>query len=561
MLNQLIECVPNFSEGRNEDTINAIANAVKSVAGVKLLNVDPGKTTNRTVFTIVGQPEQVIDAAFQAIKVASELIDMQAHSGEHPRMGATDVCPLIPIANISMAETVQYAEKLAERVGRELNIPIYLYEEAAKSEQRRNLAIIREGEYEGFGRKIQLAEWKPDYGPSVLNLRSGATVIGARDFLVAYNVNLNTRSTRIANAIAFDVREQGRVKRIGHPITGEIETDANGEAVRTPGTLKAVKAIGWYIEEYGQAQISMNLTNINITKVHTAFDEVSDKATAKGVRVTGSEIVGMVPKKVLTDAGIHYLKKQNRSLGVSEKELIEIAILTLGLNDISSFNPQERIIEFMLAADSETPLVNMQLNSFASLTASESPAPGGGSIAAYVGSLGAALGCMVSNLSANKRGWENQLEYFSEFGLKAQNIMNQLLALVDEDTKAFNAVMDSFGLPKTNEEETAVRKSEIDKANLYAAKVPLQVMQASANAWPMLYAMVERGNPNSVTDAGVGALCIRTAIHGAYLNLKVNVSSLHGEEKDALVATAEIIINNAIQSEQEILTIVNQKIS
>lgn len=525
-MQRLIECVPNFSEGRNQQTIDAITNAIKEVEGVKLLNVDPGKATNRTVVTFVGTPEAVIEAAFAGIKKAAELIDMSKHTGEHPRMGATDVCPLIPIKGITKEETIPFANQLAKRVAEELDIPVYLYEDAATSPERKNLAVIREGEYEGLPKKIVSAEWKPDYGKATFNERSGATVIGVRDFLVAYNVNLNTKSLRLANAIAFDVREQGRVKRIGHPILGEIERDADGNPLRIPGTLKSVKAIGWFIEEYGIAQISMNLTNINTTPTHLAFEEVVEKANNRGVRVTGSEIVGMVPKSVLVDAGKYFLTKQKRSLGVPEEEIIDIAIKSLGLNELSPFNPKERIIEYRLEEENANPLIQLNLKSFADLTASESPAPGGGSISAYVGSLGASLMTMVANLSANKRGWEDKIEYFSAIAEKGQAIKDKLLLHVDEDTHAFDKVMEAFTLPKATDEEKLVRKEAIQNATIGAMQVPLEVMRTAFSSFELIMTMVEEGNQNSITDAAVGALCVRTCLEGAYLNILVNAKSV-----------------------------------
>jgi glutamate formiminotransferase/formiminotetrahydrofolate cyclodeaminase len=561
MAEQLIECVPNFSEGRDESVIEKIVSEIRSTRGVKLLNVDPGKATNRTVVTFVGTPDEVVEAAFKAIKKASELINMAEHKGEHPRMGATDVCPFIPLANISIEETVEYAKKLAKRVGEELSIPVYLYEYAASREERRNLATIREGEYEGFAKKIQHPDWKPDFGPATFNLRSGATVIGARDFLIAYNVNLNTTSTRIANAIAFDVREQGRVKRKGHPVLGEIEMDELGNPVRIPGSLKSVKAIGWYIEEYGIAQISMNLTNMHVTPVHKAFDEVLTKAQSRGVRVTGSEIVGMVPKSVLIDAGLYFLEKQGRSLGVSEEELIQIAILSLGLNDITDFKPKERIIEYMLEEGSRNPLNQLTIRQFANLTAAETPAPGGGSISAYVGALGASLGTMVANLSANKRGWEDKVEFFSDHAFKGQQIKDELLLLVDEDTRAFNQVMAAFAMDKNTDEEKANRKKAIEEANIYAARVPLKVMETAFRAFELIAPMVEQGNPNSITDSGVGGLCIRTAIQGAYLNIKTNVSGINNAEaKKELLDKAESIMQHAYEKEKQIIEVVTSKL-
>jgi glutamate formiminotransferase/formiminotetrahydrofolate cyclodeaminase len=561
MEKQLIECVPNFSEGRDAEVIEKIAQEIRNVSGVRLLNVDPGKATNRTVMTFVGEPEPVIEAAFRAIKKASEIIDMSKHKGEHPRMGATDVCPLIPIANIDMQDTVNYAKKLGARVGAELGIPVYLYESAAQKPERKNLATIREGEYEGFSRKMQNPEWKPDFGPETFNVRSGATVIGARDFLIAYNINLNTTSTRLANSIAFDVREMGRVKRKGHPITGEIEVDAQGNAVRIPGTLKSVKAIGWFIEEYKIAQISMNLTNINVTPVHIAFDEVVSKANERGVRVTGSEIVGMVPKRVLIEAAQYFLKKQKRSIGISEGELMEIAIKSLGLNDIAPFNPKEKVIEYMLEENSSSPLVQMDLRSFANLTASEAPAPGGGSISAYVGVLGASLGAMVANLSANKRGWEDKLEKFSEWANKGQLIKDVLLTLVDEDTNAFNKVMDAFGMAKETDEDKARRREAIEAANIYAAEVPLKVMETACSAFDLVEIMAKEGNQNSITDAGVGALCLRTGVEGAYFNVMVNIKGIqNAEKKNGLAERAEKLLSEARDKEKMIVEVVRKGI-
>jgi glutamate formiminotransferase/formiminotetrahydrofolate cyclodeaminase len=522
---KIIECVPNFSEGRNSDTLEAIALEVKSVDGVKLLNVDPGKATNRTVFTFAGEPDAVIEAAFRAIKKATELINMTTHKGEHPRMGATDVCPLVPISGITMEETILYAEKLAQRVGIELDIPVYLYERSAKFDSRKNLANIREGEYESLPAKIIKQDWKPDYGPQEFKPKSGATAIGARDFLIAYNINLNTSSTRIANSIAFDVREQGRIKREGHPIVGEVVKDENGEPVRIPGKLKAVKAIGWYIEEYKKAQISMNLVDINTTPLHIVFDEVEKSATERGVRITGSEIVGMVPKKVLYDAGVHFLKKQKRSIGLPESEIIRIAIDSLGLNEISEFKQEERIIEYVL--DSEKfPLLNLTIKDFAYETASESPAPGGGSISAYIGSLGAALSTMVANLSANKRGWENKTEYFSELAHKGHVLTDNILRLVDADTMAFNKVMEAMSLPKSNNEEINARNLAIELANIDAARVPLQIMKSSFAIYELAEELIINGNQNSLTDAGVSAICTHTCIEGAYYNVIINLKGM-----------------------------------
>jgi len=546
---QLIECVPNFSEGRDMGIIKQITNEIESVDGVKLLNVDPGKGTNRTVVTFVGSPESVVEAAFLAIKKACELIDMSKHTGAHPRMGATDVCPLIPIAGITMEETTEYAKKLAARVGKELNIPIYLYEAAQPNKNRSNLSIIRSGEYEGFFKKIKLPEWKPDFGPAEHSVKSGSTVIGARDFLVAYNINLNTTSVRRANAIAFDVRETGRVKREGNPVTGKIITDTEGNPIYTRGTLKSVKAIGWYIEEYGVAQISMNLTNINITPVHIAFDEVCDKAQKRGLRVTGSELVGLVPLQTMLDAGRYFLKKQQRSSGVSNDELIKIAIKTMGLDELSPFDPQKRIIEYLLVNKQDERLVNMNLKAFANETASESPAPGGGSIAAYSGVLSASLTAMVANLSANKRGWEERWEEFSEVAEKAQNLKNQLIQLVDEDTKAFNQIMQAFELPKANNEEIVLRKQAIQDATQFAIETPFKTMQVTFSVYSLIQAMVEKGNPNSITDVGVAALCAHAAIAGAYMNVMVNLkdiddsnfkSKIKGQAKELLDVSTEL---------------------
>lgn len=560
-MNQLIECVPNFSEGNDLSIIKQITDQIESVEGVKLLNVDPGKATNRTVVTFVGIPEAVIEAAFQAIKKASELIDMSKHKGEHPRMGATDVCPLIPIAGISMEETAEYAKKLGARVGEELGIPVYLYEAAQSNKQRSNLSVIRAGEYEGFFKKIALPDWKPDYGPAVHSVKSGSTVIGARDFLVAYNINLNTTSTRRANSIAFDVREAGRVKREGNPVTGKIVTDEKGHPVNIPGTLKSVKAIGWYIEEYGVAQISMNLTNINITPVHVAFDEVCKKATERGIRVTGSELVGLIPLKALLDAGKYFLEKQNRSTGVSEKELIKIAVKSLGLDELAPFKPEERIIEYLLKDASNSRLVKMNLVEFADETASESPAPGGGSISAYIGSLGVSLGTMVANLSSHKPGWDERWKEFSDWAEKGQYYKNELLKLVDEDTNAFNKIMTAFGLPKGSEEEKRARTVAIQDATKYATEVPYKVMQLCYDSMAVIRAMAETGNPNSVTDAGVGALCARSAVMGAFLNVKINAAGLTDKVfAEQLIAKGNVLEKQAQQAETEILNIVNGKI-
>jgi glutamate formiminotransferase/formiminotetrahydrofolate cyclodeaminase len=560
-MQQLIECVPNFSEGLDLSIIQQITNEIESVEGVRLLNVDPGKATNRTVVTFVGNPKAVIDAAFLAIKKAGELIDMSKHKGEHPRMGATDVCPLIPIANISMEETATWAQKLGERVGNELQLPIYLYEAAQPKKERNNLSVIRAGEYEGFFKKIKLPEWKPDFGPSEFDAKRGATVIGARDFLVAYNINLNTTSTRRANSIAFDVREAGRVKREGDSINGKVVNDANGNPVSIPGSLKSVKAIGWFIEEYGVAQISMNLTNINITPLHIAFDEVCKKATERGIRVTGSELVGLVPLKSLLDAGKYFLQKQQRSIGVSEKELIKIAIKTMGLDELGPFKPEERIIEYLLKDKADSKLVNMTLTDFADETASESPAPGGGSISAYVGSLGISLATMVANLSSHKKGWDERWEEFSVWAEKGQKIKDELTKLVDLDTAAFNKIMSAFGLPKGTDEEKTARKQAIQDATKYAIEVPFKVMQLSYDSLSIIKAMAEIGNPNSVSDAGVGALCARSAVMGAFMNVRINASGYDDKAfVNDIIAKGKDLENKTIALETEILKIVNDKI-
>lgn len=560
-MQQLIECVPNFSEGLDLSIIKQITNEVESVEGVRLLNVDPGKATNRTVVTFVGNPQAVIEAAFLAIKKAGELIDMSKHKGEHPRMGATDVCPLIPIANISMEETAKWAQKLGERVGKELQIPIYLYEAAQPKKERNNLSVIRAGEYEGFFKKIKLPEWKPDFGPAEYDAKRGATVIGARDFLVAYNVNLNTTSTRRANSIAFDVREGGRVKREGDPINGKIVTDANGNPVSIPGSLKSVKAIGWFIEEYGVAQISMNLTNINITPLHIAFDEVCKKATERGIRVTGSELVGLVPLKSLLDAGKYFLLKQQRSTGISEKELIKIAIKTMGLDELAPFKPEERIIEYLLKDKADSKLVSMTLTDFADETASESPAPGGGSISAYIGSLGVSLATMVANLSSHKKGWDDRWEEFSVWAEKGQYFKDELTKLVDADTAAFNKIMTAFGLSKSTDEEKAIRKQAIQEATKFAIEIPFKVMQLSFDSMTLIKAMAEVGNPNSVSDAGVGALCARSAVMGAFMNVRINASGYDDKSfVNDIITKGKDIESKTIALESEILKVVNEKI-
>ncbi|KAF0129695.1 MAG: glutamate formiminotransferase / formiminotetrahydrofolate cyclodeaminase [Bacteroidetes bacterium] len=530
-MKKLIECVPNFSEGRDMVLVKQITDEIEKIEGVKLLDVDPGAATNRTVVTFVGTPDEVIEAAFQAVKKASELIDMRGHKGEHPRMGATDVCPLIPVSNITMEETIEYARKLAKRIGEELSIPVFCYESAAFQPERKNLANCRSGEYEGLSQKLSDPKWQPDFGPASFNERSGATAVGARDFLVAFNVNLNTTSTRRANSIAYDVRERGRVLREGHPITGKIVKDDKGNQVYTPGSLKSVKAIGWFIEEYGIAQISMNLTNIGVTPVHIAFDEVCKKAEARGVRVTGSELVGLIPLKSMIDAGKYFLSKQQRSKGVDEAELIKIAIKSMGLDELKPFNPEEKVIEYVLAKDQKaSKLIDLTVKGFANLTASESPAPGGGSVAAYLGALGVSLATMVANLSSHKRGWDDRWEEFSDWAEKGQKIKDELLFLVDEDTRAFNQIMDAFSLPKKSDIEKHLRHQAIQEASKYAMQVPLRVMKVSLESMELIEAMAKEGNPNSVSDAGVGALCARSAVMGAFLNVKINASGVEDKE-------------------------------
>jgi glutamate formiminotransferase/formiminotetrahydrofolate cyclodeaminase len=545
----IIECVPNFSEGRNPETIKLITNEIEGVPGVRLLNVDPGKATNRTVVTFVGSPQAVIDAAFLAIKRAGELIDMRSHKGEHPRMGATDVCPLIPIAGISMEETAMWAQRLAKRVGEELQVPVYLYEAAQSDKSRHNLSVIRAGEYEGFFKKIKLPEWKPDFGPAEFDARRGGTVIGARDFLVAYNVNLNTTSTRRANAIAFDVREAGRTIKEGE------------KSVQVPGSLKFVKAIGWFIEEYGLAQISINLTNIRETPVHIAFDEVCKKAAERGIRVTGSELVGLIPLQSMLAAGRYFLEKQQRSTGVSEKELIRIAILSMGLDELGPFVPEERIIEYLLRNDADEKLVRMPLREFADETASESPAPGGGSISAYVGALGASLATMVANLSSHKKGWDSRWKEFGDWADKGQRHKDELIRLVDADTRAFNAIMAAFGLSKGTPEEKAVRQQAIQEATKTAIEVPFRVMEVAFASLELIKAMAEMGNPNSVSDAGVGALCARAAVLGAFMNVRINAAGYDDKQYVNDVLARGVKIQEAtLRSEAEILVIVDGKI-
>lgn len=525
------------------ELIRQITERIEAVDGVKLLDVDPGKATNRTVVTFVGAPEAVMEAAFQAVRLASEIIDMTKQRGEHPRFGATDVCPLVPVSGISMEECVEYARQLAARIGEEVGIPVYCYENAAFSEVRQNLANVRSGEYEGLKDKLADPQWKPDYGPASFVPRTGALAVGARDFLVAYNINLNTTSTRRANSVAFDVRERGRVKREGNPITGKIVKDAKGNPVMIPGTLKAVKAIGWYIEEYGVAQISMNLTNISITPVHIAFDEVSRSAESRGMRVTGSELVGLVPLAAMLDAGRYFLKKQKRSLGVSDNELIKIAVRSMGLDELGPFLPEDKIIEYRLKQGSDKLLVDKTLQEFMEETASESPAPGGGSVSAYMGSMGVALTTMVANLSSHKRGWDERWEEFSEYAEGGKKLQEELLALVDEDTRAFNAIMDAFGLAKNSDAEKAARDEAIRNATLHAILVPFKVMKLSFKGFELAEAMVVHGNPNSITDAGVGALAMQACIEGAWLNVRINASELKdlSEVKVVLKEGADVL--------------------
>jgi glutamate formiminotransferase/formiminotetrahydrofolate cyclodeaminase len=555
-MQKIIECVPNFSEGVDLQIIKQITDAIESVEGIKLLDVDPGKATNRTVVTFVGSPETVVEAAFRGIKKASELIDMRKHKGEHPRMGATDVCPFIPVSNVTMEECVACAKALGKKVAEALNIPVYLYESAAQKEDRKNLATIRSGEYEGFADKIKDPNWTPDFGKD-FNEKSGATVIGARDFLVAYNVNLNTTSVRRANSVAFDLRENGRVLEEN----GKKVLDENGEPKREPGLLKSVKAIGWYIQEYGIAQISMNLTNISVTPLHIAFDTAVERAHARGMRVTGSELVGLVPLKCLLDAGKYFLQKQKRSIGVDEKELIKIAVKSMGLDELAPFDPAKKVIEYVLAeGKNDAPLINMTLTQFANETASESPAPGGGSISAYMAALGVSLGTMVANLSSHKKGWDEQWETFSNWAAKGQALKEELLKLVDKDTAAFNKIMDAFGLPKNTDEEKTIRAKAIQDATLFATEVPYITMQKAFEGFEICKAMVEIGNPNSITDAGVGVLSIRSAIYGAYLNVKINASGLKDKEvANKYIADATALLQNAFAEEKSILAIVETK--
>lgn len=562
MNKQLIECVPNISEGRDTVKINTIASVVETVEGVKLLDVDPGKATNRTVITFVGEPENVIEAAFKLIKKAAELIDMSKHTGAHPRFGATDVCPLVPISGITLEETAAFAHKLGERVGKELGIPGYFYENAAKEEKRKNLANCRSGEYEGLKEKLENTAWKPDFGPDEFNpsvVKSGCTAISARDFLIAYNVNLNTTSTRRANAVAFDIREAGRIKREGNPSTGKKVLDKNGNPVRIPGKLKAVKGIGWFIEEYGIAQISYNLTNISITSMHVAFDETVKAATKRGLRVTGSELIGLIPLKAMLDAGDYFLRKQQRSLGISEGEKIKIAVKSLGLDDLKPFNPNEKIIEYLLK-DNSRKLVDLTVAGFAEETAGESMAPGGGSIAAYVGALGVSLGTMVANLSAHKAGWDAKWEFYSNWAEKGQSYKNKLLYLVDEDTNAFNKIIEGFRMPKTTNDEKEVRKQAIEKATKYATEIPFQVMETAYNSMEVMQAMLKEGLQSSLSDAGVGILCARTAVIGAYFNVRINAKDIKDSvfTEDILVR-AKKIYDATITIEKEVMDFIDEK--
>jgi len=560
-MRKLIECVPNFSEGRDLEVIRQITDAIESVDGVSLLDVDPGASTNRTVVTFVGSPDAAVEAAFRGIKKAAELIDMRKHKGAHPRMGATDVCPFIPVSNVSWEEVIACANKLGKRVGEELSIPVYLYERAAKNASRSNLSVVRAGEYEGFFEKIKGPAWKPDFGPSIFNEKSGATVIGARDFLIAYNVDLNTKAVRRANSVAFDVRENGRVKTEDGTSFGKPVLDASGEPVRVPGMLKHVKAIGWYVEEYGIAQVSMNLTNIEETPLHVAFDACVESASKRGLRVTGSEIVGMVPKKCLVDAGRYFLHKQKCSEGASEEGLIDIAVRSMGLSELKPFDPNEKVIEFKIESDSERSLLKMNLRQFCNETLSDSPAPGGGSVAALMGALGASLGGMVANLSAGKRGWDDKLEYFSDRAVKAQQLKDELLSLVDEDTAAFNKVMDAFALPKESAEEKTARSSAIEQATKHAAEIPLKAMETAFKSYQLLSEMADKGNPASISDVGVGALVTRACIEGAAMNVRINLAALKDEKfKSAFVEKVRKISADSEARFKEINRVVEKKL-
>ena len=567
-MERIVECVPNFSEGRNREVIDKIVSTIEKSGGVKILDVDPGEATNRTVVTFVGSPEDVVEAAFKGVRCAGELIDMRQHHGAHPRSGATDVLPLIPVAGITLEECAELARKLAERIYTELEIPCYCYEAAAFKPERKNLAVCRSGEYEALPEKIADPARKPDFGPEHFTEKaavSGATNVGARDFLIAVNFNLNTTSTRRANAVAFDVREKGRPAREGNPITGKIRKDENGNTIMIPGTLKGCKAIGWYIDEYGIAQVSMNITDINATPLHKAFEEVCRAASARGLRVTGTEIVGLVPKKSLIDAGKYFLEKQHRSTGISEEEILKIAVKSMGLDDLKPFNPKEKVIEFLLESEEEAAarekLVRMSCKGFAYETASESPAPGGGSVSAYMGALGAALGTMVANLSAHKPGWDDRWKEFSDYAVQGQAVLKELLALVDEDTAAFNRIMTAFGMPKATDEEKLAREKAIEDATLYATDVPLKTMRTAVKAFPLLKAMAMNGNPNSVSDAGVGALAARSAVLGALLNVRINAAGLKDRATaEVLLDEADALAAEAIQAERDILLEVEKKI-
>ncbi len=560
-MRKLIECVPNFSEGRDLEVIRQITDAIESVDGVSLLDVDPGASTNRTVVTFVGSPDAAVEAAFRGIKKAAELIDMRKHKGAHPRMGATDVCPFIPVSNISWEEAIACANKLGKRVGEELSIPVYLYERAAKNASRSNLSVVRAGEYEGFFEKIKGPAWKPDFGPSIFNEKSGATVIGARDFLIAYNVNLNTKAVRRANSVAFDVRENGRVKTEDGTPFGKPVLDASGEPVRIPGMLKHVKAIGWYVEEYGIAQISMNLTNIEETPLHVAFDACVESASKRGLRVTGSEIVGMVPKKCLIQAGRYFLRKQKWSEGASEEALIDIAVRSMGLGELKPFDPNEKVIEFKIESDSKRWLLKMNLREFCNETLGDSPAPGGGSVAALMGALGASLGGMVANLSAGKRGLDDRLEYFSDRAVKAQQLKDELLSLVDEDTAAFNKVIDAFALPKESAEEKAARSAAIEQATKHAAEIPFKAMETAFKSYQLLSEMADKGNPASISDVGVGALATRACIEGAAMNVRINLAGLKDEKfKSAFVEKVRKISADSEARFKEINHVVEKKL-
>lgn len=561
---KIIECVPNFSEGRDKDKIEKIVAAISEGGKVSVLDVDPGEATNRTVVTFVGEPEDVVEAALRGMKKAAELIDMREHHGAHPRMGATDVCPLIPVSGITLEECAELARNLAQRAADELGIPTYCYEASAFRPERKNLAVCREGEYEGLAERMGKEEKGPDFGNRPFDegvAKTGCTAVGARDFLIAVNFNLNTTSTRRANAIAFDVREKGRPKREGGKVNGKPLKDENGNPIMIPGTLKGTKAIGWFIDEYGIAQVSMNITDINKTSLHQAFDEVSRAAAARGVRVTGTEIVGLVPKRTLIEAGKHYLRMQQRSVGIPDDEIIRIAVKSMGLDELKPFVREEKIIEDMLGNKGGKKLVDLTVTGFANETASESPAPGGGSISAYMGALAAALGTMVANLSAHKAGWDDRWEEFSDWAEKGRKLVDTLLALVDEDTDAFNRIMDVFSMPKKTPEEKAARAAALESATLYATEVPLRTMKAAYQAFDVVEAMAKEGNPNSVTDAGVGALAARAAVLGAQLNVRINAAGLKDREKaDALTGEAAKIAADACRREEEIIAVVNSKI-